>query len=757
MTNKISHNFLGVWRARLENSKVIILPVPYEGTVTYRAGTSAGPSAIIEASKHIEFFDNELNYEPYVLGIHTLPELSLEDRDPNEVFNIVLDTGRRLINKEKLIIMLGGEHSITPGMVCAFSERYNDLSVLQLDAHADLRNEYYGTKYNHACVMRRVLEFCPIVQVGIRSISFAERRFTKQKNLNVFFMHDIRSSSEWMDRAIEKLSENVYVSIDLDVFDPSIMPSVGTPEPGGMFWDETSAFLRKVAEKRTIIGADIVELSPIKDFIAPDFLAAKLVYKLIGYAFLAKRKDDSIVEGKNMDISKEPLYVLQITDSSTKFRCAMKIDPENFSTFRELMDRYVKVINPDIMTPESAKYLSIIQDCIYNVDDNGNLTELFDGLIIRQVDDIIDLDDEPAFELTQDGIMLLDLIVDRSQITEEGNPYGYNIRKWQKNKIAFEKFVRECLEKEYGSEYQNIIYLTDKEDKKKFLWAIGKKIWESDFELYSRFIGDKLWFKDPAETLLNIIAGRGGTCAEKASAMKLISDVYGLKSEYILAGAGAKGPLPVDVLRKMLQTLNFEFGKKYMVYWQHIALLYDVDGEDILIDVSNGNIPFLFLTGYEVEELLRPKNKRSVKVKMVSQEEEFYYHITPQDIPETLLSVMQDWVEYIDMIHVFEDGLGLLITKDYFVWPVMYRNDDEKLIEYNWWIEEKEKNKFKAVELLDNFSLPGPVVNEFREKYPQKFVDIIESADYLAQRYNEYSLESKDDPKYYTAFMFIKL
>lgn len=757
MINKIFQNFLGVWRAKFDNSKIIILPVPYEGTVTYGSGTSNGPRAIISASKHIEFFDDELDYEPYVLGIHTLPDLNIEGKEPYEVYNTVLDKGRSLIDKEKLIIMIGGEHSITPGMVSAFSERYTNLSVLQLDAHADLRNEYYGTKYNHACAMRRVLEFCPVVQVGIRSLSLPEKKLIKQDQLNVFFMRDIRSDPKWMDKVIEKLSDNVYITIDLDVFDPSIMPSVGTPEPGGMLWDETIIFLRKLAEKLTIVGADIVELSPIKDYIAPDFLAAKLIYKIIGYVFLTKRKDDEILKEKVMNISKEQLYVLQITDSNTKFKCAMKIDPENFSTFNELFDRYVKVINPSIMTSESAKYLSVIQDCIYNIDDNGNLTDLFDGLIIKQVDDIVNLDDEPTFELTRDGIMLLDLVVDRSQITEEGNPYGYNIRKWKKNKEVFERFIFECLEQEYSSEAQKIINLEDNEDKRRFLWAVGKRIWESDFELYSRFIGDKLWFKDPSETLLNIIAGRGGTCAEKASAMKLISDAYGFKSEYILAGAGAKGPLPVDVLRKMLKTLDFEFGKKYMVYWQHVALLYDVDGEDILLDVSNGNIPFLFLTGYEVEELLRPKNKKNIKVKMVSQHEEFYYHVTPQDIPENLLSAMQDWIEYIDIIHVFEDGLGLLITKDYFVWPVMYRNDDEKLLEYNWWIDEKEKNKFQAVELLDNFSLPGPVVGEFKEKYPQKFVDIVESADYLAQRYNEFYLESSDGQKYNTAFMFIKL
>ena len=298
MTNKISQNFLGVWRARFDNSKVIILPVPYEGTVTYGSGTSNGPKAIISASKHIEFFDDELNCEPYVLGIHTLPDLDVEGKEPHEIFDIILNTGRNLIDKEKLIVMIGGEHSITPGMVSAFSERYNDLSVLQLDAHADLRNEYYGTKYNHACAMRRVLESCPAVQVGIRSLSLPERKLIEQDRLNVFFMRDIRSDPEWMDKAIEKLSDNVYITIDLDVFDPSIMPSVGTPEPGGLLWDETIIFLRKIAEKLTIVGADIVELSPIRDYIAPDFLAAKLIYKLIGYAFMDKSKANGMSKGK---------------------------------------------------------------------------------------------------------------------------------------------------------------------------------------------------------------------------------------------------------------------------------------------------------------------------------------------------------------------------------------------------------------------------------------------------------------------------
>ena len=169
--------------------------------------------------------------------------------------------------------------------------------------------------------------------------------------------------------------------------------------------------------------------------------------------------------------------------------------------------------------------------------------------------------------------------------------------KWKKNKDVFEKFVHDCISDKYGSEVDRILELSTNEDCKKFLMAVGRKIWESDFELYSRFIGDKVRFKDPSETLSNIIAGRGGTCTEKCSAMKLISDAYGFKAEYLLGGANAKGPFPEDALRRMLEEMDFTLGKKYMLYWQHMALLYDLDGEDVMLDVTNGNVPFLFLTG----------------------------------------------------------------------------------------------------------------------------------------------------------------
>ena len=454
-------------------------------------------------------------------------------------------------------------------------------------------------------------------------------------------------------------------------------------------------------------------------------------------------------------------YILQLVDFPNRFESAVKIDPGEFTTIREMLDRYVRHIDPESVRPTSAKNLSVIQDCIYKIDDNGDLTDLYEGLLIRQGDETIDLDDEPQFEMVRSedypDFMLLRLTIDRSQITEDGNPYGYNIRKWNKNRDVFEKFIHDCLSESYGSEADRIAEVSTVEDQKRFLRAVGKKIWESDFELYSRFIGDKLWFKDPSETLLNIIAGRGGTCTEKSSAMKMISDVYGFKSEYLLGGPGAKGPFPTDILRNMLETLDFDLGKKYMIYWEHMALLYDLGSEDVMMDVANGNIPFLFLTGDSIEELLREENKKSIKVKMVLNDEEFYYHVVPQDIPQYMLEAMQDWIEDVDLIHVFEDGLGLLIRKDYFVWPIMYRDDDEKMDEYNWWLDVQKRQDFPGIELLDNFSLPGVVAGAFKEEYPQKFVDIIEAADYLVERYNETYREPGDERKYDLAYMFVKL
>jgi agmatinase len=268
-----------------ERSRVVIIPVPYEGTVTYVKGTSRGPKAIVEASKNMELYDEELGRNTFEVGIHTLKQLDVRRQGPERVIGRVARSVRKVVAANKFPVVLGGEHSITLGAVRALRERFPSLSVLQLDAHADLRESYEGTRFNHACVMARVRELCPAVQVGVRSLSDEEAALIREKNLCVFWAKDIHDNDEWVDDAVSRLSGDVYVTIDLDVFDAGIMPSVGTPEPGGLGWYQTLVFLRGVAEGRNIVGFDVVELTPNDSNIAPDFLAAKLTYKLIGYVF----------------------------------------------------------------------------------------------------------------------------------------------------------------------------------------------------------------------------------------------------------------------------------------------------------------------------------------------------------------------------------------------------------------------------------------------------------------------------------------
>jgi len=267
--------------ADFETSRVVILPIPYDSTSDWRTGSKDGPMAIIDASEYLELYDLELERETYLCGIHTMPELQPSMSGPEETVNRVYKVASDLVRKGKFVVMLGGEHSLTLGMVKALVEKFPRLSVLQLDAHADLRHEYQGTEYSHACVMRRVLEYCPIVQVGIRSLSLEERQFLDQNEMRPFFAPLEQAST---GKILSALSDEVYITIDLDVLDPAIMSAVGTPEPGGMGWYELLSLLRQVAEQKTIVGFDLVELCPREGPASCAFLAAKLAYKLIGFS-----------------------------------------------------------------------------------------------------------------------------------------------------------------------------------------------------------------------------------------------------------------------------------------------------------------------------------------------------------------------------------------------------------------------------------------------------------------------------------------
>ena len=271
-----------------ETSKVIILPIPYEKTTTYVKGAAKGPEAILDASRNMELYDEELDKEISRVGICTLNELKIEEK-PELMVNIVYENVKKLISDSKFPIVIGGEHSVTPGCVKACAASYDDFSVLQLDAHTDLREEYDGTKFSHACTMKRILDISKnIVQVGIRSLCDEEATFIKKNNLKIFWAKDIFNDDKWINDAILKLSKNVYITLDLDVFDPSIMPSVGTPEPGGLGYYQVLRFLRKVFEERNVVGFDVVELSPNENDVSSDFTATKVIYKMIGYKFNKK-------------------------------------------------------------------------------------------------------------------------------------------------------------------------------------------------------------------------------------------------------------------------------------------------------------------------------------------------------------------------------------------------------------------------------------------------------------------------------------
>ena len=269
-----------------QTAQVVILPVPYDSTTSWKTGAREGPQAIIDASQELELYDIDLGCEVCQVGIHTLTEVIPAMGGPEHMVQRVEEVVGELLDKGKKLAMLGGDHSITVGAVQAARRRYPQLSVLQLDAHADLRDQYLGTGYNSASVMRRILEVCPAVQVGIRSLSLDEHQFISEKGLELFYADEALLTPDSIDRIVSRLSGEVYITIDLDVFDPSIMAAVGTPQPGGMGWYEALRLLKAVAQRRRVVSFDLVELSPREGPAACAFVAAKLAYKLIGYITL---------------------------------------------------------------------------------------------------------------------------------------------------------------------------------------------------------------------------------------------------------------------------------------------------------------------------------------------------------------------------------------------------------------------------------------------------------------------------------------
>jgi agmatinase len=277
--------------AGYENARAVIFPVPLERTTTYETGTRNGPAAILAASRNMELYDEELGLESSrQFGVATLPAIDTQDGTLEKVLAELHTTELALLEDRKLPVVLGGEHSLTPPLVSAAAKKFPDLTVLQIDAHADLREAYQGNPASHACAMRRVLEVCPAVQVGIRSLSVEEAVAIPHLRTRIYWAKDIvRSSNEsWVPRVVADVSQHVYLTIDLDGFDPAYVPATGTPEPGGLDWYQVLGLVRAVATQKTIVAMDVVELLPQPGDHASDFLAAKLIYKTLGYIFKCK-------------------------------------------------------------------------------------------------------------------------------------------------------------------------------------------------------------------------------------------------------------------------------------------------------------------------------------------------------------------------------------------------------------------------------------------------------------------------------------
>lgn len=287
-------NFLGMQDHCIWNeAEVAVLPVPLEATTSYITGTVDGPDALLKASHQVEFYDDELRIETCRRGIATIPPVDFSGCDQKRALDLVADRTGQILNAGKKPLLIGGEHSLSIGAVRALTALYSDLHVLHLDAHADLRNSYQNSPVNHACVMARIREICRFSSIGIRSLSSEEAETVRKGSLNIWDIHRIRRTPDWIGQVLGSFEGPVYLTLDLDVFDPAVIPNVGTPEPGGFWWQEALVFLKRIFQSHPVVGLDVVELCPSAGPNYGVFNAAKLVYRLIGYWLESEEKQES--------------------------------------------------------------------------------------------------------------------------------------------------------------------------------------------------------------------------------------------------------------------------------------------------------------------------------------------------------------------------------------------------------------------------------------------------------------------------------
>ncbi len=449
-----------------------------------------------------------------------------------------------------------------------------------------------------------------------------------------------------------------------------------------------------------------------------------------------------------------PALFLRLSDPLTRRSATLRLGAEDqvLSTGR-LLAKYLlcldeqPLLDQGAITPEALLSLQAMQDLVYACDDQGALTSTYSGTTFRQEGVTLALDEIPrAIEVPvgEESALLIEIAVDRMDAGYDRNWAGFHRRRWEKESALFESFVATAMEDNLGSlGADKALRLDSHEGRLMFLDSLARTIWESQFENYSRFTGPKLMFKTGDETVRNIAAGAGGICTEKVQALKFLTDHYGFESEYLIGGDGAMEPAPVSKLREMLRTFDFRFARRFMRYWQHAALLYDVDGVPVLVDATNGNIPYLFLSGDEAERLLSYWDKPSVPVRMVEAEENYYYHRVPQDIPQDLFFAMEGWLGDTDMVQVFENELGLYLSRDYYVTPVPYRSDQEFSRLSAEYLEIARRAGF-GCQVSQEWNLDGELGRQFVQAHPGAAKGILAAKDHLLLRYNGWDVPGHD-------------
>ena len=447
-------------------------------------------------------------------------------------------------------------------------------------------------------------------------------------------------------------------------------------------------------------------------------------------------------------VTEQENLILQLTDSLTRRRCAVRVDAEAARLpLSQLLQTYFQrcpveqLLKDRRITDASSETLSTLQDLVYAVSDSGHLGDVLRGVDFKQQGQFASLERPPKVAETHAGdriVSLIDIEIDRTNVEYDRNWAGFHRRRWERQADVYESFVLDALRVDHSEdEVDSILQLSTEEQKIALLYGLAKRIWRSQFENYSRFVGDKIRFKTGDEMVRNIIDGSGGVCAEKVQALKFLTDHYGLRSEYIVAGPNTPMPVPEAELRELLNTFDSGFAKRHMRYWDHTALLYTLESATILVDATNGNIPFLFLKNGAARKLLDYDNKRPLSVRMTVNYEDFYYHRVAQDIPQNLFFALEGWISDADLMQVFENELGLYISEDWFVTPAAFKSDAEYGDLKRRYMQVCDRAGLECA-VSDGWTLDSPLGRRFSEEDPETSDKILLAEDHLLTRYDEW-------------------